>query len=327
MLFSIVVPVYNVEEYLFDAVESIISQKLERDFEIILVNDGSTDSSLDICNMFGGNFDFITVVSQDNKGLSSARNEGIQRARGEYVIFFDSDDLMPKNTLSSYEERILDKNYPDVIVSKLARKSFDTGNVILDDFEFDESILLSGLEAAQFLFTVQKKPMWSACRSVFRRDAFKDNLKFTIGITSEDLDLIPKIILSAKTVAFNNQVSYVYRLGRPASITNTVSIKRFHDISKVIDGYISYSNALENKQGKDVVSVILGNVISSYIVLLLKLNESDISIPKYFISKTTYVKFGDSNYSRCLSYFSRLGMLNASIKAFYVIGQCLNRIR
>ncbi|MDX8423350.1 glycosyltransferase family 2 protein [Vibrio parahaemolyticus] len=327
MLFSIIVPVYNVEEYLFDAVESIINQEFDGDFEIILVNDGSTDSSLDICNSLCDGCDCITVISQKNQGLSSARNSGIKCAQGEYVIFFDSDDLMPEGTLSSYKARILDKNYPDVIVGKLSRRSFHNGHVISDNFEFDESMLLSGLDAAKLLFTDQEKPMWSACRSIFKRSSFEDSLKFTTGITSEDLDLIPKIILSANTVAFNNQITYIYRLGRPNSITNTVSRKRFYDIFKVIDGYISYSSTLDTDDRKKVVSVIIGNVVASYIVLLLKLNENDRAIVKYFISKIGYIKFGDSRYSRYFSFFSKFGFLRFSINAFYLIGQGLNKIR
>ena len=95
---SVVVPVFNVEDYLCACIESIINQSF-RDLEIILVNDGSTDSSLDICNTFSARDQRITVINQKNTGLSGARNSGIKAARGEYILFVDSDDFVAANSL------------------------------------------------------------------------------------------------------------------------------------------------------------------------------------------------------------------------------------
>lgn len=96
MRFSVIVPIYNVEKYLEYCVQSILNQSF-KDFEIILVNDGSTDNSLSLCEQFQAKDDRVKVINQENKWLSGARNAGINRAEGEYLIFVDGDDgLMPK---------------------------------------------------------------------------------------------------------------------------------------------------------------------------------------------------------------------------------------
>ena len=90
---SVIIPVYNVEKYLGKCLSSLVEQTF-RDFEIIAVNDGSTDHSLEILRRFEENYDFITVIDQENKGISLSRNRGMDIARGEYLCFVDSDDFV-----------------------------------------------------------------------------------------------------------------------------------------------------------------------------------------------------------------------------------------
>ena len=93
MLISVIVPVYNVEKYLADCVESILQQTF-RDFELILIDDGSKDRSGEICDAFAETDDRIVVVHQDNQGQSKTRNYGVLISKGEYIVFVDSDDLI-----------------------------------------------------------------------------------------------------------------------------------------------------------------------------------------------------------------------------------------
>ena len=99
---SIIIPVYNVEKYIEVCIESLYKQNISEDeFEVILINDGSTDNSLSILQRFEIQHTNITVISQRNQGLSVTRNNGIKAAKGEYILFVDSDDLIIKNSLKT----------------------------------------------------------------------------------------------------------------------------------------------------------------------------------------------------------------------------------
>lgn len=114
MRFSVLVPVYNVEKYIDYCVKSIVDQSFS-DYEVILVDDGSTDSSGTICDRYASKYSKIRVVHQDNCGLIGARRRGIQEARGEYCVFLDSDDFLELNTLEELD-KIIQQLYPDMII-------------------------------------------------------------------------------------------------------------------------------------------------------------------------------------------------------------------
>lgn len=101
MKVSVIVPVYNVEEYLSDSLESIVNQTIFEQLEVLLIDDGSQDNSLQICKKYASKFDNIHVFHQTNQGPSSARNKGLREATGEYIAFFDSDDWAVKDLYES----------------------------------------------------------------------------------------------------------------------------------------------------------------------------------------------------------------------------------
>ena len=115
MLFSIIVPVYNAEIYLRNTIESVDSQSF-RDWQLILVNDGSSDKSLEICQEYSAKDSRIQVLSQENRGVSAARNAGIDAAQGEYIMFLDSDDEYKPGALESVAE-LIERTNVDLVVS------------------------------------------------------------------------------------------------------------------------------------------------------------------------------------------------------------------
>ena len=123
MFFSVVVPVYNVEQYLKECVDSILSQTF-KDFELILVNDGSKDSSPAICDEYAKKDDRIKVIHKPNGGLSDARNVGTAAAKGEYVIYIDSDDYVTTDMYQKMYQKAISGNF-DMVVCDL--------NYIYDD--------------------------------------------------------------------------------------------------------------------------------------------------------------------------------------------------
>lgn len=114
MKLSVVIPVYNAQFYLENCIESILNQNFE-DFELLLINDGSTDSTLDICQEYERKDKRIRVFNKTNSGVSDTRNYAINKIKGEYVLFIDSDDWIENNTFGSLFE-VVDSNNPDLII-------------------------------------------------------------------------------------------------------------------------------------------------------------------------------------------------------------------
>lgn len=117
ILFSIIVPCFNVQDYLAECIESLLAQSYER-FEILLIDDGPTDLSLVICDSYGKKDSRIKVFHKKNGGLSDARNFGLDRAEGDYIIFVDSDDYIDQNTLEAFEQ-ILRNTHSEVLLTRL----------------------------------------------------------------------------------------------------------------------------------------------------------------------------------------------------------------
>ena len=118
-LFSIIVPIYNVERYLEQCIESVLMQNYQN-YELILVDDGSPDNSIDICTKYAKQYSNIVFIHKINGGVSDARNAGIQIARGEYLMFLDSDDYWEETTILSDLQKIITENNPDVIFNYMS---------------------------------------------------------------------------------------------------------------------------------------------------------------------------------------------------------------
>ena len=116
---SVIIPIYNVEEYLEECLQSVVDQTLE-DLQVIMVDDGSLDGSTDIAKKFASRYDHFEYVRQVNGGLGNARNTGVKYAKGKYIIFLDSDDIVPDD---AYEKMYLaaEKNHSEMVVGSVAR--------------------------------------------------------------------------------------------------------------------------------------------------------------------------------------------------------------
>ena len=129
--FSIIVPVYNSEQYLEKCINAVLNQG-DYNYELILVNDGSPDNSLEICNSFAAKHSQIRVFSQENGGLCSARNKGIDNARGKYLLFIDNDDEIADNTLAVLHSWIEKKDYDIIRFNRKRIQTFDNGKTKTD---------------------------------------------------------------------------------------------------------------------------------------------------------------------------------------------------
>lgn len=266
---SIIIPVYNIEKYISECIESVIKQSY-RDIEIILIDDGSTDNSGRLCDNYCKLDKRIKVIHCKNSGLSAARNLGIEVCTGDYIIFLDGDDFLIENCITDIC-KVIEKNIgAEIICGKVIHYFPD--KEIKEDFVLDEKNFLNkkGTEVLTYFYEEMKDGMWSAWRSIYNRQFLIDNnFFFTQGITSEDLDLIPRIYMKANKIVPYNEPFYYYRELRPNSIINTVNLKRFQDITQIINKYINMlkSNRYDEKFKKAFINK-LANLYASYFIII-----------------------------------------------------------
>ncbi len=218
---SVIVPVYNAEDYLKEAILSVFSQTYE-DWELILVDDGSTDSSPKICDKAAIDCNKVRVAHIENGGVSHARNVGIEMARGEYITFLDADDILSPLALKIFV-KVASQYNADIVgcnVREFVDKEYQSFN-IKDDYI--DSISLSSLQAAS-LSLYQKVIDNSICGKLYSITLFK-TLRFNEKLRYEDLDLSYRLFLQSSSVAVIRQPLYFYRQHKDSYI-HTFNIKR-----------------------------------------------------------------------------------------------------
>lgn len=230
---SIIVPVYNVEKYLEECLDSIINQTYI-DLDIILVDDGSTDSSPDICERYAEKDNRIRVIHKENGGLSSSRNSGLDYAQGEYVYFLDSDDYLEKDAIDLLIKET--ENKPDIVF-------FDAKTFADEDYH--GKINVSGYirkcsycDATGHDMTIKlfnNKEFHYSVPLLLLKKAFIENnsLRFYEGIINEDMVFTFEAFIKAQSVKYLNKALYNRRL-RPGSIVTSKKLMLSYESSRKI---------------------------------------------------------------------------------------------
>lgn len=235
MKVSVVIPVYNVKPYLERCIQSVLNQTF-KDMEIILVDDGSTDGSGDLADQLAALDSRISVIHQENQGLSVARNVGLHAASGEYVIFLDSDDewLLPNGL-----ERMINESRPDSDLIVFKRVDFWKQGRREDSEDYDLkaiSELHDGAEVFTYLVKTQQFQI-SACFLMARRQILTDNeIFFPVGYADEDVSWNLRLWQFVKTVSFHNLPFYGY-YHRAESLSTTYSIHVFHSNDRILTNW------------------------------------------------------------------------------------------
>lgn len=250
-ILSIVVPAYNVERELEKCIESCLKQDIPQEsYEIIIVNDGATDNTLQVATDIAAKYECVSVVNQNNMGLSGARNTGLKYAKGKYVWFIDSDDYIKPNVLGNMIRQADDLNL-DCLFFRLQRVfDDDCFRSEVDDYEcvqpnVTRNAILSGRDAI-----LQGYNPSSVCAILFNVEFLrKHSLKFMLGIYHEDAEFTYRMISKAQRIMFIADAPYLYfthagTMTRSKNINSLIK-NRVDDIA-VAQSYLKLAQELRN---------------------------------------------------------------------------------
>lgn len=268
ILFSVIVPVYNVEEYLQQCLDSIVKQN-GCALELILVDDGSTDSSGRICDDYADRYGCVRVIHKENGGAADARNVGVNAAMGEYMLFVDSDDYLAADAIAEIEKVIFQHNRPDIVCLECV-KIYNDGkkSVPMRDGVTAEINTKSGDELRTYIAGLPKYPA-SACSKAIKKDFFIQNkLFFKKGLLCEDLEWAARLFLSVGSAAYCAAPYYNYRQSRAGSASNSQNDKMAMDVLGIMES----CRSLEMSQTSVAARYMLRSIME-YIFRFLSIHE------------------------------------------------------
>lgn len=267
MIFSIVIPVYKVEEYLEQCLGSVLKQMSSIEFEVIAVDDGSPDKCGEILDEYEKQYPNLKVVHQRNQGLSVARNTGLAVAQGEYVWFVDSDDWIEPDALKHIEKALYAK--PDILEIGF---NYVWPDRIISNHQFVWHGIISGSDAylkdglpAPAQFTIVKRSL-----------LVENNLMFYPGILHEDTEYKPKLAIVAQSAACLDKPVYNYRQRETGNIMSTYSFRNARDLVTGCRSVVDFvSDRPYNKQEHEIVGNALGANLNHLLNRLSHYNGTD----------------------------------------------------
>ncbi|MBR3331316.1 MAG: glycosyltransferase family 2 protein [Mogibacterium sp.] len=266
-LISVIVPVFNVRPYLAKALESVIRQTYSH-LEIIVIDDGSTDGSGDICDEFAARDERIKVIHQENRGLSNARNNGLDIMNGEAVAFLDPDDSYHPDYIKAMAEA-MDRENADIVVCKYTVHYSDKLTKHTKEETARPSIKAGVYGRDEALRALADGKINTAVWNKLYNSKLWDNIRFPDGHNYEDRDIVLRIFDRCRSVLILDQPLYYY-LRRPGSITDTVSEANLKDISLARSHFEEYVSAntpavFSFEQLKRVRQSTLSGMMANYI--------------------------------------------------------------
>lgn len=269
--FSIVVPVYNVEDYIEACLDSILNQTFT-DFEVIVVNDGTKDHSDYFIELYAKKDHRIRAFKKKNGGLSSARNYGVKKARGEYLLFVDSDDTIESDLLKKLNQ-VIKKQEVDVVRFGINEvNEFTKKTTKLPEVTFD---VCKGEDAFQKLISVNNLLVEPAWAYLYRKEFWiKNKFQYALGKIHEDFGLTPYVLMKASSVVSISYYGYNYLIRENSIMTNSKEeqlIRRANDLIFHFDSLISKIDELSiSSESKKVYGSFLANVLLSKSIIVPK---------------------------------------------------------
>ena len=265
ILITVIVPVYNAEKYLKKCIESIIKQQFTN-YEILIINDGSTDKSLSICNELKNIYNCIRVINHANQGIGKTRNEGIDNANGKYIMFLDSDDYIEDENFFEKINGIIEKQKDPTIIIYGYKKMYEASG------KFTEKNRFECKKNDEIINELIRQNYYKGCPwdKIVKKDFIKANkIVFPNGRLSEDIKWCGDILEYAKNsdIQVLNENPYVY-VQRKRSITKSIDEKHINDIIWIFNELIKNTPSNVEKIEYSYIayeySMILGLINSKY---------------------------------------------------------------
>lgn len=285
-LISVIIPIYNVENYLCKCVNSVINQTY-KELEIILVDDGSTDSCFNICEEYKNLDPRIKVIHQENSGLSEARNRGLEVSNGDYVIFLDSDDYW--NDINAISEIVKQINEvkAEVIIFGYRKYYEETKKFGEISFKCDREILLDSNNQLNYLMKNKCYESSSWNKVIKRQLLIENNLTFRKNVFCEDIEWSARLAMCTKTYDYYDNGFLVY-VQRKNSITKSKSLKLIEDLFNNIKICIEIN---EENTKFDINNEIDNYIAFQYSTLLIYLGETKIGYKNTILKEIKKYKY------------------------------------
>lgn len=311
MKFSVIVPVYKAEEYLQECVKSIIDQDYN-DFELILVDDGSPDKCPEICDAYAEMDKRVVVIHKPNGGASDARNAGIKIAKGEYLLFIDSDDYWSTNTVLTKVNNAIDSYGVDIV--QYGQEMLYSRENRITTSEKRSLAQFNGKNTEDIIKNLVANDNFaiSACSMAISRNfVINNNVYFVVGKRTEDLEWAIHLYTHEPSWAFIDEYFYVYRIQREGSVTATIDYKHLCDYCWMLEKSLEHIEKCEGIVKKSLMSYLMYQVVIAialcYKVELSRKEKKEIlyrlkimckdNITKYTLNKK--VKLASSVYRVC----------------------------
>lgn len=292
---SVIVPVFNAQDYLQRTVESVIKQKF-KNIEIILVNDGSTDNSLHILEELSYNYSNIKIYNQNNKGVSAARNLGLKKSTGKYIMFLDSDDFLADDSLKNMYDIITRNDYDLCFgLTKVINNKHNNNSTYKVDYNKKNGYITekNNLNVIDDLFKEQSIfDLHSACAKLYKHDILKD-IFFDEGRSSnEDRYFLFKVLCNCKKCVFLHDIVYLYEK-HSNSLSNKKVDNRIFDNIYFSDKMVEYINNNIPKLNKEAKY----NNVLTYMKVYRNIFRSDNNTIKNFEKELKIIKkYIQTNY-------------------------------
>lgn len=267
-LVSIIIPVFNSEPYLHRCLDSVIEQRFEEMVEILLVDDGSTDGSAAICDEYARNYALISVFHTGNRGASLARRWGLERARGEYVTFVDSDDFISRNYLSSLYD--LEKRF-NLGISACAVQQIQPGEIPKDSSSIVRPGILEGDELFHRFF---KYEFWGVYGKLYRKELLM-SIPFPKATLCEDYYVTAQLLHLVERIAYSPEQLYHYEVHLGSLSRGAFSLRSFEEFDNV---KAVFDFILVNRP--EYRSFALSNAVESAVKLLLASHKNNKAFPE-----------------------------------------------